>query len=291
MKRTLKILTLLLTSFNLFGQTSYSGFIGKYPIELVTNIYSDGDARAIYAYSNHDEPIVINGELKQGKLTLYEKDNNGKSKATITFDNFDTKSNQLEGIWKEQNSIKQLKISLTKNFDIDFGENIEWTAKEIIQPVSLKDKYFKLVISKAKDNFYANVTGVKIFEKKTDKLIQQIDLECELRGLNNISIGDYNFDGIEDFSVFEHSAAGPNTSSLYFLFNPKTRKHFKSSFEGISLEFDPKTKRIYEHNQCCGGRSHMNAEYRVVNNQMVLVKMTCIEYDEKIQDFKKVKCE
>ena len=291
MKRTLHILTLLLTWYSSFGQTSYSGFIDKYPIELVTDIFSDGDARAIYAYSNYDEPIVINGELKQGKLTLYEKDSNGKNKATLTIDNFDTKSSQLEGIWKELNSNKQLKISLTKTFDIDYGENIEWIALEIIQPVSLKDKYFKLVISKAKANFYANVTGVKIFEKKTDKLIQKIDLECQLWGLNNISVGDYNFDGIDDFSVFEQSYAGPNTSSLYFLFNPKTGKYFKSSFEGTSLEFDQKTKRIYEHNQCCAGRSHMNAEYKVVNNKMVLIKKTCFEYDEKKEDFIKVKCE
>jgi hypothetical protein len=291
MRQLLYILTLFLTSFNLFGQTSYSGFIDKYPIELVTDIFSDGETRAIYAYSNYDEPILINGELKQSKLSLYEKDSNGKTKATLTFENFDIKSNQLEGTWKELNSNKQLKIILTKNFDIDYGENIEWPAREIIQPVSLKDKYFKLVISKAKDNFYANVTGVKIFEKKTDKLIQQIDLECQLWGLNNISVGNFNFDGLDDFSVFEQSYAGPNTSSLYFLFNPKTGKYFKSSFEGTSLEFDQKTKRIYEHNQCCAGRSHMNAEYKVVNNKMVLVKKTCLEYDEKIGDFIKVKCE
>ncbi|MBM3185145.1 MAG: hypothetical protein FJZ67_02495 [Bacteroidetes bacterium] len=185
MRRLLYILTLLLTSYNLFGQTSYFGFIDKYPIKLETDIFSIGDARAIYTYSNYDNPIVINGELKQGKLTLYEKDSIGKNIATLTFDNFDIKNNQLEGTWKELNSNKQLKISLTKNFDIDYRENIEWTAREMIQSVSLKDKYFKLVISKAKDNFYANVTGVKIFEKKTDKLIQQIDLQCQLWELNN----------------------------------------------------------------------------------------------------------
>ncbi|MFN3851105.1 MAG: XAC2610-related protein [Spirosomataceae bacterium] len=291
MKQTLHLLTLFLTSINLFGQTNYFGFIDKYPIELVTDIFSDGDARAIYAYSNHDEPIVINGVLKQRKLTLYEKDSNGKNKATLTFDNFDTKSNQLEGVWKDLNSNKQLKISLTKAFDIDSGENIEWTPREIIQPVSLKDKYFKLIVSKAKDNFHANVTGVKILEKKTDKLIQQIDLECQLWGLNNVSVEDYNFDGIDDFSVFEQSYAGPNTSSLYFLFNPVSGKYFKSSFEGTSLEFDQKTKRIYEHNQCCAGRSHTNSEYKVVNNKMVLIKKTCLEYDEKKDEYIKVKCE
>ncbi len=291
MKQTIIILTLFLLTFNVFGQTKYTGFIDKYPIELVTYIYSDGDARAIYTYSNYDEPIVINGELKQSKLTLYEKDNNERNKATLTFSNFDAKSNQLKGTWKELNSDKQYKITLTKVFEINYGGNIEWKEREIIQPASLKDKYFKLVISKAKDNFHANVTGVRIYEKKTDKLIQKIDLECQLWGLDNINVEDYNFDGITDFSVFEQSYAGPNTSRLYFLYNPKTKKYFESSFTGTSLEFDQKAKRIYEHNQCCAGRSHMNAEYKVVNNKMVLIKQTCLEYDDKAEDYKKVKCE
>ena len=79
MKPTLYTLTLLLLSFNTFGQASYSGFIDQYPNELVTNIYSDGVASAFYAYSNYGEPIVINGTLKQGKLTLNEKDSKGKT--------------------------------------------------------------------------------------------------------------------------------------------------------------------------------------------------------------------
>ena len=64
----------------MFSQASYTGFIDKYPIELVTDIYSDGDARAIYAYSKFDEPIVTEGRLQKNKLTLYEKDKPAKTK-------------------------------------------------------------------------------------------------------------------------------------------------------------------------------------------------------------------
>ena len=32
-----------------------------------------------------------------------------------------------------------------------------------------------------------------IFEKETDKLIQTIELDCQLFGLDNVSVGDYNF--------------------------------------------------------------------------------------------------
>ena len=290
MERILYFL-LFLTSFTLFGQTNYSGFIDKYPIELVTYIYSDGDARAVYAYSNYDTPIEVNGTLEQQKLTLYEKDANGKNSATLTFANFDPKSQQLEGIWADLNSDKKLKIILAKSFEADYGKNMEWGEKEIIQTVSLKNYYFKLVLSKAKDDYEAKVTSIKILEKKTDKLLQQINLECQLWGLNNIFVGDYNFDGITDFSVFEQSYAGPNTSRIYFLYNPKTKQFFNSGYSGTSLEFDSKNKRIHEYNQCCAGSSHMNAEYKVVNNRMVLVKRTCLTYDEKIGDFKKVKCD
>lgn len=290
MKQKITFLFLLASTF-ISAQISYSGFIDKYPIEFVSYVYSDGVGTAIYAYSNFDTPIVLSAKLMGKTMVFTEKDKTNKETAKLTFQNYNEKSLQLNGIWKDLNSGKELKITLSKEFDIDYGDNVEWTNREILQPVSFKDKYFKLIISKEKGSFYANVTGVKIIEKKTDKLIQKIDLECQLWGVNNISIDDYNFDGIPDFSVFESSYAGPNTSSLYFLYNPKKRKYFQSSFSGTSLEFDSRTKRIHEHNQCCAGTSHMNAEYKVVNNKMVLIKQTCMEYDEKTGDFVKRKCD
>lgn len=291
MKQILQLLILLLKSFGLSGQTSYSGYIDKYPIELVAQVYSDGVANAFYVYTNFDNPIKIDGTLKKGILTLFEKDSLGIDKAVLTFRQFNADSFNIQGVWKDLHSSKELKIVLTKSFDIDYGDSIEWRNKELLQSGSLKDKYFKLVVSKEKDNFYANGTGIKVFEKKTDKLIQEFRVECSLFWFNNVSAGDYNFDGFTDFSVLEHSGAGPNITSLYFLFNPRTGKYFRSSFKGVSLEFDEKKKRIYEHNQWRMGQSYMNAEYKVVNNKMVLIKKGCFEYDEKIADFKKVKCE
>lgn len=277
MNRIFFLSAFLLTCARLFGQTNYSGFIGKYPIELVTDIFSDGDARAIYAYSNYDEPMVINGRLKQGVLTLNEKDSMGQLKAILTFENFDKESDRLEGVWKDLKDERQLKIRLTKNFDINYGNDIEWTDREIIQPVSLSNHYFKLVVSKEKGSFLARVTGVKILEKKTDKLIQKFDVSCQLWGLDNISINDYNFDGVDDFSVFEHQYAGPNTSSLYFLYDPETQHYFESGFSGVSLEFDPETKTIYEWNQ--SGAGVTTAEYKVIDNKMVVVKQSCFKWD------------
>jgi hypothetical protein len=271
MKKTVYILAFLLASFKLFSQVSYSGFIDKYPIELVTDIYLDKEVRAIYTYSDFDEPIILDGEIQNGKLTLFEKDKAKKKFASLVFENFDAENNAMAGIWTNLKTKKQLKISLSKH--LNNGDSI----KEIIQPVTLGNKYFKLIISGDGDA----VTGVKILEKKTDKLLQKIDLDCQLRGLNNITVGDYNFDGIKDFSVFESSYAGPNTSSLYFLFDAKTNKFFESGFSGVSLEFNNKTKRITERNQCCAGASVTTAEYKVVKNKMVLIKEQCYKWDEK----------
>jgi hypothetical protein len=278
------IIVTILFSVNLSAQTNYKGYIDKYPIELVTHIYSDGDARAIYSYQKFDEPIVINGRQCKDTLVLLEKDKQGKVTATLTFLNFNEKKNTLVGTWKNLQTKQELPIKLDKEFELESGDSISWQDREIIQQVSLKNIYFKLVISKTTDYFYPVVSGIKVLQKQTDSLIQFIKLECELWGLDNLKIGDYNFDGVNEFSVFESSYAGPNTSRKYFLYNSKTRKFFDSNFEGVSLDFDQKTKRISEHNQCCAGRQHTTAKYKVVNNKMVLVEQHCYIWSEKKQD-------
>ena len=103
--------------------------------------------------------------------------------------------------------------------------------------------------------------------------------------IDNISVGDDNFDGIEDFSVFEISYAGANTSSIYILRNPNSEKYLKSNFSGTSLEFDNDSELIYEHNQCYAGRGYLNATYKVVENKMILIEKKCLENHEEKEDF------
>lgn len=284
MHKYLFLFIFLFISLNLIAQTNYKGFIGKYPIELVTHIYSDGDARAIYSYRKNNEPIIINGRQHNDTLTLFEKDKIGKTTAVLIFLNFKENKNSIIGTWKNIKTQQELIIQLDKEFELNCGDSISWDNREIIQSVSLKKEYFKLIVSKTSDNFYPLVSGIKIFNKVTDSLIQLIKLECDLSGLDNLEIDDYNFDGIKDFSVFESHYAGPNTSRKYFLYNPVTKSFFDSNFEGVSLNFDQKSKRIFEHNQCCGGRQHTTAEYKVVNNKMILVEQHCYIWDEKKQD-------
>jgi hypothetical protein len=124
---------------------------------------------------------------------------------------------------------------------------------------------------------------MKIYEKKTDVLIQRIDIDNVYRGIYSVSIGDYNFDGLDDFSIFETSYAGPNTSSNYYLFDAKTKKYFLSDITGVSLEFDSKNKTIIERNQCCAGSRILINHYKLKSNKMILFKEECLVWDEKTQ--------
>ncbi len=103
-------------------------------------------------------------------------------------------------------------------------------------------------------------------------------------GINSISIGDFNFDGNPDFSLFEQSYAGPNTTSLYFLYDPKTHKYFNSGWEGVSLDFDFVAKKVFERNSCCAGRTQTTATYKVVQNKLILIEEHCYTWDEKTEE-------
>lgn len=269
------MLAILFAASNLLGQTSYSGFVGESPVTMVTDIFSDGVANATYVYDNFDEPVRLEGKLIKKRLTFLEKDRRKLTRATLTFDNFDQKDAETKGVWRDSKTGKTLNITLKKDFEIGSGASGESAEREIIQSDSLPGRYFKVVVLNDR------AIAVKIFEKKTDSLLQKIDLDCQQRGAESISVGDYNFDGIPDFSIFESSYAGPNTSSLYYLFDPNTKKFFDSKYEGTSLEFDEKKKLISETNQCCAGSLVTTASYKVVKNKMVLVSEHCYKWDEK----------
>ena len=281
---------LLVSSLTAFSQVRmYTGFLGNNPIQLVTYTYSDGDTRAIYAYDNNDTPIVINGRNYGDSLVLIEYCDSGK--ATLLFPQYETNHDNLTGTWISSDSKTQRDITATKTNEFDYYDSTSFDTLELMQPSSMKNEYFKLLIGKVEDQ-EMKVIGVRIYQKKTDKLLQELSLnDCQFWGLENILVDDYNFDGIDDFSVFESSYAGPNTSRIYILRDKKTGNFFVSEISGTSLEFDKNEKRIYEHNQCCAGRSHMYATYKLVKNKMVLIKQSCLEYDDETEDFKETKCE
>ncbi len=284
MLRPILLLTLVFSLNMVFSQTIYSGLVSKHPIDMIVQFSSYEVTRAIYTYTNFDEPIILTGEFENNLLTLSEKSKQGKVTATFKLKNFDERSPEVVGAWTDLYSGKQLSVTLKKVFALEVGDSIEWKNKEILQPVSLRDRYFKLVVSKKKEDYYPRVTGIKIIRKLTDQILQSYLLDCQLMGLENMSLGDYNFDGFTDFSVFEGSGAGANTTALYFLFDKRKNKFVASGFSGISLTFDSKAKRIYEHSQCCAGTISTFAEYKLVHNKMKLVRQRCFKLDEKTQE-------
>jgi hypothetical protein len=285
MRLTIGLLLILLFSGDAIGQTHYSGFIDKYPIELQIGSISGDNLTGLYMYKRTNTPIPLEGRLKEGTLQLYEGDSIKKNVAILSFDHFNQNDKTITGTWKELASGKTLPIQLNKDEDIEEGDSTAWQDKDVIQVASLKDVYFKTVLGKSKEDYYPRVRGVKIIDKKTDQLLQELKMDCQSMGANSITIEDYNFDGYPDFSVFESSYAGANTSSIYFLYNPATKKYFKSGIAGVSLDFDHSSKQITESNEYCAGRERSITIYKLVNNKMVKIASHNYTWDEKKQDF------
>jgi hypothetical protein len=279
--RFLIFVSFFLLSRTLFvlGQTSYIGTVGSAPVEMVIEATEDGPVQGVYVYTKFDTPISLSGSLRNGKLVLTEKNDLGKPSATLTLPAFSAKAQTASGMWKNLATGQSLALTLTQQSAVEPGKASEGTGRELLQAATLRNTYFRVVLTSAE-----SIGAVKLFEKKTDWLLQTIPVECQLRGMNTVSVGDFNFDGFPDFAVFEQGYAGPNTSSLYFLYNPATKRYFKSSYSGVSLEFDAKAKRIYETNSCCAGSSVQKFIYKVVNNRMVLVAQHCYKWDEKKEE-------
>lgn len=286
---TLCVLSLWVTPAG--AQVVYAGRLGTQPIQLIGYFYGDGAVRAAYFYDKYDTPIQVNGHLSGSVLELIEKDRSGKDAAALKFAEFAASMQQVSGEWVRLDGSKRLPITLTRQFDIEVGDDLESEPRALLQADATTEHYFKLVIVKQRDQYYPRVSAVRVYQKGTDALVQSLDVDVELRGIEGIGTGDFNFDGLEDFSLFEASYAGPNTSSVYYLRVPDEPLYVRANFSGTSLEFDAGAKRVYEHNQCCGGRSHINATYKVVDNELVLIERTCMEYDEKNEDYVDTECD
>jgi len=268
------------------GQSCYTGTIGSLPIELT--LEDGGTSRSVqqqgmYVYTKFDTPIKVVGTLKHGTLTLTERDSHGKAMGVFTVSAFLANRASYTGTWKNLATGQQLPLVLTRRFDL-------WASPPPAGPLllgqyaSLPGIYFQEVLAKDSETGSLAVSQVRLLQKKTDRLVQQFEVECEHQGLTSIVVGDYNFDGHPDFAVFEHGYAGPNTSSLYFLYNPATKRFEGSGFEGISLEFDAAKKRIYERNSCCAGTSVTTVVYKLVKNKMVALEKHCFRWSEKKKD-------
>ena len=282
--RTIFLSILLAATGTVNAQTLFTGTIGPYPVELQVGISYDG-TQGVYLYKSTNIPIEINSRIRDSVWTLTEKDGNNKDRARFTFQSFNKNNTLFSGIWKDLSTGRELPVTLTKKYDADAsGNDISWNNREIIQLATVRENYFRAVVNKNKDAYYPVVTAIRLMDRKTDQLIQEFGVECQPMGTLSVSTGDFNFDGQQDFSVFEQSYAGPNTSSLYYLYDPAKRTYVQSEISGISLAFDAKTKTVTETNQSGAGRYLQVDRYKIVNNKMVKVSSKEYEWDDKQQD-------
>jgi hypothetical protein len=288
--RVLLALLLVAAPLVAHAQQQYAGTLGKQPVHLVLEAYGDGVVVAMYVYDRHDTPIPVNGEMEDGALVLREKGADLQEAAVLRFEGFTVDAAQLQGQWIPTGGGKPLPIRLEKEVDIRYSTRT-FAPVALLQPASTADHYFKVVAARTADDRKARTIAVEVRRKREDSLVQRLEVDTEFRGLHGIGTGDFNFDGIEDFSLFEAGYAGPNTTSLYFLRDSLTGQYALSGIAGTSLEFDAAAKRVREHNQCCAGTSHINATYRVVGNRLELESQQCLQYSEAEQDLVEVPCE
>ena len=220
--------------------------------------------------------------LRQVVLTLTEQAAHGKPAAMLPIPAFTAQATQLTGTWRYLATSRQLPLVLTPL--PASGAASGKPHYELLQVVGFKNSYFRTVLADEPSNVDNRVVDVRLLEKKTNRLVQQFAVDCQSQGPYSVAVSDFNSDDYPDFSVFESSYAGPNTSGRYYLCNTATKRYAPSGFGGTSLEFDAKKHRVYEHNSCCEGSSATTVTYKVVRNRLMLVAQHCYYWDDKRQE-------
>lgn len=260
------------------------------------NSYSDEDGGWVEGYStvNNGNKTVFNGSYIVDAdipfLELSEPETNptnGTFNISLRCETDDGFQDYCCGEWTSYN--KKIK----RNIRLEKIKGNTGTF-EVIQSENMDNVYFKTMISKRNDilnpndeNFWLDVMKVNVMEKNTDRLLQTMELEeCGYFGRDQVSIGDYNFDGLPDFSVFQQvPPTGPmDTYRIYFLFDPVKKQYYNSGFSGGQLDFDDDQKIITKREQI-DNEKMMTSIYNVVNNQMVLVEEHCFVWDDNKGDF------
>ncbi len=265
----------------------YKGSLGNTPIKFFIDAPSTDtqDIDAFYVYTKYNTPIILSGEYKNNILSCYEKDSKNNLKATLKFHNYNKEKKSINGFWIDKKHSKKIAIKLNRVKGISLYSDFGTNEVELMQAHSLKKYYFKVVLSNPNKSYYPSVTKVNIYSKKSNKLFQSFNVAAQPMDFISIELGDFNFDGYQDFSLFEASYAGPNTSSLYFLYNPVTKKYFLSDISGVSLEFDHASKTITSTNSSQAGRTITSEAYKVKNNHMKLISAECLKYDDNKGDY------
>lgn len=256
-----------------YATTIYKGDINGSKISLFLD-----DREGVYIYNKHKIPIPLEIGKDKEKLILKSNDE------IFYFENYDKKKEKIRGKWKKGD--KELVVNLEKRLDTDFSLGGD---KIIAIPMfhSTKNEYFWVKINKDEKSSWSRafVEEILIYDKKTRKLLQKIDIKDEelstFIGINSLDVGDYNFDGVIDFSIFGSFFAGPNTISNYFLKNKKNGKYeLAESYSYTSLSFDEKEKKVYSESSSGAGKYRNTITFIIKENILVPTERFSLEISD-----------
>ncbi len=160
---------------------NYKGTLGKYPITLSIQVTEgffgekgkkEFNLNGVYKYDKYNNPIKLEGILKDNRIRLYES-HNGKVSAILEFDFSKEISN---GYWTDVATKKVLSLNLKYHSElIDTHEEYFFEHIDILQLQALKDFYFIGSYSKDKGEMRARLEKFKIINKKDNTVFQIID--------------------------------------------------------------------------------------------------------------------
>jgi len=205
MKRILLLLFIVIqVKAGWYEVYTFKGRIGKYPITLSFQ-KNDGywgkkekyNLIGLYKYDKFNTPITLKGYIKDKKVELFVVKNKEKLEKFA----FDFSTTTSIGTWNylKKNSSLPLTLKYMHTVD-DRGSSVYFKGLEVVQKVSFKKYYFVAVYELDKKMpTMTFMSSLKIIDKRTNKLFQEIKFTDDSKEVGNImtSIFD-NIEGIEE---------------------------------------------------------------------------------------------
>ena len=186
------------------------------------------------------------------------------------------------------------KINLHKTFEYNKNgdhslRKEEFSNIDYLQLNSTKDFYFKVVVSKKK-NEKEQIVGIKIYSKHDDHLIQTIRgiKGCEFNSSVSIITNegfDFNFDGDNnDFFLVKDRVYGPNNTAEYYVYDKTQQQFVKLNLEGNDFHFDDQEKAATSYKTCPGKKENyeisLTDHFKYIgNNRYKRVKTECVYHE------------
>ncbi|MDR2100184.1 MAG: hypothetical protein LBP40_05100, partial [Campylobacteraceae bacterium] len=257
-----------------------------------------GDTITIGEFTIKSTPLKTNGlkiEIFKGGKPFQElEDTEWPNYCDVNFLFTESQDNRISfgTICDSEYNAVEIEYNAKKQ-KFDYAGAMEWF-RTIHRIKEMKDYYIGLTY--ATDSEFGKQEGsLRIFKKPSNENILTITSNAENSDIFDevfsycesedcLRVGDYNFDGIEDFSLFRGYDRQGGEERTYFLYDPKKKEFVLSEIGGYGLEFDAKTKTIKaSHSEAVGyGSADVYTTYKVVNNKMEKIKEECslTYYDE-----------